>query len=89
MRAARHADRIAFPERLDEARRALTEVQLAVHIREAISAAPDHPPLTYEQRNRLAFLLHGGDGSTASDADLWELMAQRYETPGLGGGSDD
>lgn len=45
------------PEKIDAARRAVTEAVLAKHIADALAAAP---PLTDEQRGRLAALLRGG-----------------------------
>lgn len=45
------------PEAVAEARRHLTEVKLERSIREAVKAAP---PLTQEQRTRLAAILSGG-----------------------------
>ena len=48
----------ADPERIDQARRDLNEANLAAHIRRIVDGAP---PLTDEQRERLALLLHPGD----------------------------
>jgi hypothetical protein len=51
--------RRAAPERIDEARADLAATTLEDHIRRVVDAAP---PLTPEQRERLALLLHpGGD----------------------------
>ena len=47
----------ADPNELDDARRALTEAKLERHVREALAAAP---PLTDDQRSRIARLLTGG-----------------------------
>ena len=52
--AARRGDP---PERIEQARRDLTEANLAAHIREAVAA---WPPLTAEQRQGLALLLNPG-----------------------------
>lgn len=45
------------PVALNDARRELTEAKLERHIREVVAAAP---PLTQEQRDRLAALLSAG-----------------------------
>ena len=42
---------------INDARRALTEAKLERHVREALAAAP---PLTDDQRSRIARLLTGG-----------------------------
>ncbi|WP_454301249.1 hypothetical protein [Salana multivorans] len=45
------------PDEVAQAKRELNELVLARHIRELVDAAP---PLTAEQRDRLATLLRGG-----------------------------
>ena len=50
----------ANPAAVDSARRDLTAAVLEQHIRRAVDAAP---PLTAEQRERLALLLHPAAGT--------------------------
>lgn len=53
----RHGRGRATAEQITEAKQALCEALLARHIRQVADAAP---PLTAEQRDRLATLLRGG-----------------------------
>jgi hypothetical protein len=62
-RASRPGCRGSDPEDLAAARRALTEAKLERAIREAVAAAP---PLTQEQRDKLALILVRGSGGAAS-----------------------
>lgn len=48
------------PEQVEDLRRDLRAERLAEHIRKTVEAAP---PLTPEQRDRLALLLRGGDAA--------------------------
>ena len=54
--AAEHRKKDRDPERIDHLRRQLREEQLAEHIRRVVDQAP---PLTAEQKTRLAALLTG------------------------------
>lgn len=47
------------PDRLLVARRSLASAKLSAYIQRTVDSAP---PLTTEQRDRLALLLRGGDG---------------------------
>ncbi len=51
------------PARIEAARRDLAEAKLERHIREIVDSAP---PLTDEQRSRLALLLSPGAGNAAT-----------------------
>ena len=57
-RLANASHRGGDPAAVIEARRDLTAAKLERHVREVVATAP---PLTDEQRNRLAALLTGGD----------------------------
>lgn len=57
------ARRNSTPEVIEQARRDLNEAVAADRIREAVAA---WPPLTDEQRSRLALLLHPGAGDGAT-----------------------
>lgn len=52
--AAEHRKKIRDPDRIDDLRRQLREIHLAEHIKRVVDEAP---PLTADQRARLAALL--------------------------------
>jgi hypothetical protein len=60
-RLGAHIRNGAEPRRIADARRNLDTANLAAHIKRVVDAAP---PLTDEQRERLALLLHPGDGAS-------------------------